>query len=59
MGKSLMKSPDNTLFWVKICDPSQRAWPALEHILSTEGIALGDFPLINKSFNLSYAGTDR
>jgi len=54
----LMKDAEDRLFRVKVRDPSRVGWPALEHVLSTGEVALGDFPLINKSFNLSYAGND-
>jgi Ni,Fe-hydrogenase III large subunit len=37
-------------------DPSWQNWPALEHAVI--GNIVADFPLINKSFNLSYAGHD-
>jgi Ni,Fe-hydrogenase III large subunit/Ni,Fe-hydrogenase III component G len=37
-------------------DPSWQNWPALEHAVI--GNIVPDFPLINKSFNLSYAGQD-
>ena len=37
-------------------DPSWHAWPALEHAVI--GNIVPDFPLINKSFNLSYSGHD-
>ena len=37
-------------------DPSWQAWPALEHAVI--GNIVADFPLINKSFNLNYAGHD-
>jgi len=37
-------------------DPSWQNWPALEHAVI--GNIVPDFPLINKSFNLSYAGVD-
>ncbi len=37
-------------------DPSWHNWPALEHAVI--GNIVPDFPLINKSFNLSYAGAD-
>ena len=48
--------PDGVLTRVKVVDPSFGTWPAL-------GIALADtivpdFPLANKSFNMSYAGND-
>ncbi|CAB3769002.1 hydrogenase large subunit [Paraburkholderia solisilvae] len=37
-------------------DPSWQNWPALEHAIV--GNIVPDFPLINKSFNLNYAGHD-
>ncbi len=37
-------------------DPSWQNWPALEHAII--GNIVPDFPLINKSFNLSYSGHD-
>jgi Ni,Fe-hydrogenase III large subunit len=37
-------------------DPSWHNWPALEHAVI--GNIVPDFPLINKSFNLSYSGHD-
>lgn len=37
-------------------DPSWQNWPALEHVII--GNIVPDFPLINKSFNLNYAGHD-
>lgn len=37
-------------------DPSWQNWPVLEHAVI--GNIVADFPLINKSFNLSYAGQD-
>jgi Ni,Fe-hydrogenase III large subunit/Ni,Fe-hydrogenase III component G len=64
----LMKGPGNAIYRCKVRDPSLFNWPALR--LATirkpnenqqekflENI-LADFPLINKSFNLSYAGHD-
>ncbi|MFI9846856.1 NADH-quinone oxidoreductase subunit C [Nonomuraea sp. NPDC051941] len=47
---------DGTLARVKIVDPSFFNWPALPVALS--GAIVPDFPLVNKSFNLSYAGND-
>jgi Ni,Fe-hydrogenase III large subunit/Ni,Fe-hydrogenase III component G len=47
---------NNTLRRVKIKDPSFANWPALNYAI-LENI-VPDFPLINKSFNLSYAGND-
>ena len=40
----------------KIVDPSFHNWPALAYVLRGEEIS--DFPLCNKSFNLSYCGHD-
>lgn len=37
-------------------DPSSQNWPVLEHAII--GNIVPDFPLINKSFNLSYSGHD-
>jgi Ni,Fe-hydrogenase III large subunit len=37
-------------------DPSWSNWPVLEHAVI--GNIVPDFPLINKSFNLSYSGQD-
>jgi Ni,Fe-hydrogenase III large subunit len=41
---------------VKIVDPSFRNWPALEYAVLNNIVP--DFPLCNKSFNLSYSGND-
>ena len=37
-------------------DPSWQNWPLIEHAVM--GNIVPDFPLINKSFNLSYSGQD-
>ncbi|GEP26992.1 formate hydrogenase HycE [Cryobacterium levicorallinum] len=47
---------DGTLARVKIVDPSFLNWPAVPQALSETIVP--DFPLTNKSFNLSYAGND-
>ena len=47
---------DGTLARVKIVDPSFFNWPALPVALADTIVP--DFPLTNKSFNLSYAGND-
>lgn len=47
---------DATLTRVKIADPSFFNWPALPVALA--GTIVPDFPLANKSFNLSYPGND-
>jgi Ni,Fe-hydrogenase III large subunit len=45
------------LLRVKVVDPSFFNWPALPVALAGDTI-VPDFPLANKSFNLSYAGND-
>jgi Ni,Fe-hydrogenase III large subunit len=45
-----------TLGRVKVVDPSFRNWPALEYSVLKNIVP--DFPLCNKSFNLSYSGND-
>jgi Ni,Fe-hydrogenase III large subunit/Ni,Fe-hydrogenase III component G len=42
---------------VKVTDPSFLNWPGLVH--AVPGNIIPDFPVINKSFNLSYSGNDR
>ena len=67
-GYSAVESPRGELFyWVEIADgrvtrcqiksPSFQNWPALP--FAVIGNVIADFPLINKSFNLSYSGCDR
>lgn len=41
----------------RIKDPSLNNWPAM--VEAIQGNIIPDFPVINKSFNLSYSGTDR
>jgi Ni,Fe-hydrogenase III large subunit/Ni,Fe-hydrogenase III component G len=48
---------DGRLARCKIKDPSLQNWPALSEAIL--GNIIPDFPVINKSFNLSYSGTDR
>ncbi|MFZ1084235.1 MAG: NADH-quinone oxidoreductase subunit C [Terracidiphilus sp.] len=48
---------DGRLERCKIKDPSLSNWPAL--VEAVKGNIIPDFPVINKSFNLSYSGTDR
>jgi Ni,Fe-hydrogenase III large subunit/Ni,Fe-hydrogenase III component G len=48
--------PNYRLTRNKIVDPSFFNWPALP--LALAGTIVPDFPLANKSFNLSYAGND-
>ena len=52
----IMTGPNNTIFRYKIRTPSFCNWPALCY--AVKGNIVPDFPLINKSFNLSYAGND-
>lgn len=52
----VMTGEDNTILRYKVRTPSFCNWPALCHAVNTN--LLTDFPLINKSFNLSYAGND-
>ena len=50
-------APGNRLARCKVKDPSLQNWPALSHAIL--GNIVPDFPVVNKSFNLSYSGTDR
>ena len=50
-------SPQGKMLRYKIVDPSAFNWPALAWALRGEQIS--NFPICNKSFNLSYCGTDR
>jgi Ni,Fe-hydrogenase III large subunit/Ni,Fe-hydrogenase III component G len=52
----VMAGPDGTIHRCKVRDPSFVNWPALQWAVL--GNIIPDFPLINKSFNLSYAGND-
>jgi Ni,Fe-hydrogenase III large subunit len=67
-GLSAVESPrGELLYWVKgengrlarcaIKSPSFQNWPAVPYAVA--GNVIADFPLINKSFNLSYSGCDR
>lgn len=47
---------DETVRWCHAHDPSWQNWPLLEYAIL--GNLVPDFPLINKSFNLSYSGQD-
>jgi Ni,Fe-hydrogenase III large subunit len=48
--------PGETIRRCRPQDPSWVNWPAIEHAVI--GNIVPDFPLINKSFNLSYSGQD-
>jgi Ni,Fe-hydrogenase III large subunit len=67
-GFSAVESPrGELLYWIEmsgglvrrshIKSPSFQNWPALP--MTMPGNIIADFPLINKSFNLSYSGCDR
>jgi Ni,Fe-hydrogenase III large subunit len=67
-GFSAVESPRGELcYWIEISDghltrchiksPSFQNWPAMP--FAAAGNIIADFPLINKSFNLSYSGCDR
>ncbi|MBI4324644.1 MAG: NADH-quinone oxidoreductase subunit C [Chloroflexi bacterium] len=49
--------PGHRLARCKVKDPSLQNWPALSEAI--QGNIIPDFPVVNKSFNLSYSGTDR
>ena len=50
-------APGNRLARCKVKDPSLQNWPALSEAIL--GNIIPDFPVVNKSFNLSYSGNDR
>jgi Ni,Fe-hydrogenase III large subunit/Ni,Fe-hydrogenase III component G len=52
----VMAGQDGAIHRCKVRDPSFVNWPAIQWAVL--GNIIPDFPLINKSFNLSYAGTD-
>jgi Ni,Fe-hydrogenase III large subunit len=52
----VMAGEGNMIHRCKVRDPSFVNWPAIQYAVL--GNIIPDFPLINKSFNLSYAGTD-
>ena len=62
----IMKDRFNKIFRCKVRDPSFLNWPALREAVKPDdperkdetGNILPDFPVINKSFNLSYSGND-
>ena len=53
---ALESGPDGTIRRCHAHDPSWQNWPLLEYAIL--GNIVPDFPLINKSFNLSYSGHD-
>jgi Ni,Fe-hydrogenase III large subunit len=53
---ALESGPDGAIRRCHPHDPSSINWPVVEHAVI--GNIVPDFPLINKSFNLSYSGQD-
>jgi Ni,Fe-hydrogenase III large subunit/Ni,Fe-hydrogenase III component G len=53
---ALETGPDNRIRRLHPHDPSWQNWPLIEHAVMDNIVP--DFPLINKSFNLSYSGHD-
>lgn len=53
---ALWLGADGRILRGHVHDPSWQNWPVLEHAVI--GNIVPDFPLINKSFNLSYSGHD-
>lgn len=56
IGYVVITNADGKIRKVKVKDPSFHNWLALSLAVREEGIS--DFPLCNKSFNLSYCGFD-
>jgi Ni,Fe-hydrogenase III large subunit/Ni,Fe-hydrogenase III component G len=52
----VMAGENGKIHRCKVRDPSFVNWPAIQYAVL--GNIIPDFPLINKSFNLSYAGND-
>lgn len=52
----LMTDDMGKIYRLKYVDPSFRNWPAIQYAVIGDIIA--DFPLVNKSMNLSYSGND-
>jgi len=52
----VMAGENGQIHRCKVRDPSFVNWPAIQWAVL--GNIIPDFPLINKSFNLSYAGND-
>jgi Ni,Fe-hydrogenase III large subunit/Ni,Fe-hydrogenase III component G len=53
---ALESGPEGSIYRCHTHDPSWQNWPLLEYAIV--GNIVPDFPLINKSFNLSYSGHD-
>ena len=54
---AVVTGQDGAVVVYQITDPSLHNWMGLA--VAMRGGAISDFPLCNKSFNLSYAGHDR
>lgn len=59
----LMKDKSANIYRCKVCDPSVLNWQAMQIAIQNSARAgaplnIADFPLVNKSFNLSYSGND-
>ena len=52
----IVSMSNNQVHWCHFHDASWQNWLAVEYAVSNNIVA--DFPLINKSFNLSYSGHD-
>jgi Ni,Fe-hydrogenase III large subunit len=52
-----MTDTEGKVFRWKITDPSFHNWRAMK--VAVRNNIVPDFPVINKSFNLSYSGNDR
>jgi Ni,Fe-hydrogenase III large subunit len=55
IGYMVMAGENGTVHRCKVRDPLFVNWPAIQRAVL--GNIIPDFPLINKSFNLSYAGS--
>jgi Ni,Fe-hydrogenase III large subunit len=53
---SIVTDKDGTIAHYKVKDPSMHNWFALA--LSLRDLEISDFPINNKSYNLSYCGHD-
>ena len=53
---ALLSNRAGEICWCKVIDPSFHNWYGLAQAVRENGVS--DFPLVNKSFNLSYCGND-
>lgn len=56
IAHAVTTGPDGAILHYKIVDPSFHNWEGLA--IAMRGAEISDFPLCNKSFNLSYCGFD-